>query len=72
MADMNEAHVCTETTRKEQSAICLRHLSGGLNGCHCQPRLRFAKAEGKSNTEWWQYKEERLKAMRDQIEDLTT
>ena len=72
LANMNKVHVCTETTRKEQSAIRLRHMSGGPNGCHRQLRPRFAEAEGKSNAEWWQYKEDRLRVMKDQIEDLTT
>jgi hypothetical protein len=72
LADINEVHVCTETTHKEQSTIRLRHMNGGPNDCRCQPRSQFAEAEGKSNVEWWQYKEDRLKAMRDQIEDLTT
>jgi hypothetical protein len=69
-AYMNEVHVRTETTRKEQLVIRLRHMKGGPNGCRCQPRLRFVEAEGKSNVEWWQYKEDQFKAMRDQIEDL--
>jgi hypothetical protein len=44
----------TGTACKEQLAIRLRHMNGGPNGCHCQPRPRFAEAEGKSNAEWWQ------------------
>ena len=70
--DMNEVHVRTETACKEQSAICLRHMSGGLNICRRQPRPRFTEVEGKSNAEWRQYKEDQFRAMRDQIEDLTT
>ena len=70
--DMKEAHVCTETARKEQLAVRLRHMSGGPNNCRCQPIPRFAEAEGKSIIEYWQYKEDQFKAMRDQIEDLTT
>jgi hypothetical protein len=69
---MNEVHVCTETTRKEQPAIHLQHMNGGPNGCLRQPILLFAEAEGKSITEHWQYKEDQFNAMRDQIEDLTT
>ena len=69
-AYMNEVHVRTTTARKEQLAIRLWHTNGGLNSCHRQPRLRFIEAEGKSNAEWWQYKEDQFKAMRDQIEGL--
>ena len=72
LADMNEVYVRTKTTRKEQPVIRLQHMNGGPNGCCHQPRLWFAEAKGKSNAEWWQYKEDRLRAMRDQIEDLTT
>jgi hypothetical protein len=61
-----------ETTRKEQPAIHLRHMSSGLDSCRHQPRLRFAEAEGKSIAEHWQHKEDQFRAMRDQIEDLTT
>jgi hypothetical protein len=61
-----------EIARKEQPTIRLWHMSGGPNGCRHQPRPRFAEVEGKSNAEWWQYKEDQFKDMRDQIEDLTT
>ena len=47
-------------------------MSGGPNGCRRQPIPQFKEAEGKSNDEWWQYKGDQLRAMRDQIEDLTT
>jgi hypothetical protein len=60
-----------ETAYKEQLTIRLWHMSRGLNGCRRQPKLRFAKAEGKFITECWQYKEDQFRAMRDQIEDLT-
>jgi hypothetical protein len=61
----------TETAQKEQPAIRLWHMSGGPNSYHCQPRPRFAKAEGKFIVECWQYKVQ-FRAIRDQIEDLTT
>jgi hypothetical protein len=70
-ADMNEVYVHTKTARKEHSAISLWHMSGGLDSCRSQPRLRFAKAEGKFIVERWQYKEDQFRALRDQIEDLT-
>jgi hypothetical protein len=72
LANMNEMYVCTETARKEQPTVYLWHMNGGPKDCRCQPKPRFAEAEGKSNIEWWQYKEDRLKPIRDQIEDLTT
>jgi hypothetical protein len=62
----------TEAACKEQVAICLRHMSGGPNGCRRQPRVRYAEAEGKSTAEYWQHVEDRFKAMRDQIKDLIT
>ena len=71
-ADMDEVYVHTETARKEQPAIRLRHMSGRSNNCRCQPRLRFAKAEFKSIAERWQHKEDQFWAMGDHIEDLTT
>ena len=45
--DMNEKYVRTETARKEQLAIRLRHMSGGLNGCRHQPIPQFVEAKGK-------------------------
>jgi hypothetical protein len=71
-ANMNEVYVRIKITRKEQPAIRLQYINGGPNSCRCQSRLRFAEAEGKSNAKWWQYNEDQFKAMRDQIEDLTT
>jgi hypothetical protein len=62
--------VHTEIARKEQPAICLRHMSGGSDSCCRQPRPRFKG--GKFITKRWQYKEDQFQAMRDQIEDLTT
>jgi hypothetical protein len=64
--------VPTETARKEQLTIRLRHMSGGLNNCRHQSRPQFAKAEGKSITERWQIKEDQLWAMWYQLEDLTS
>ena len=64
--------MCMKAAHKEQPTIHLRHMNGGPNDCRCLPRLQFAKAEGKSNAEWWQYKEDQFKVMRYQIEDLTT
>jgi hypothetical protein len=64
--------VHTETTRKEQPAIHLRHVSGGSNSCRRQPKPRFAEAEDKSIAEHWQHKEYQFQAMEDHIEDLTT
>jgi hypothetical protein len=61
-----------ETTRKEQREIRLWHTGGGPNGCHRQPRPRFAEAKGKSNAKWLQYKEDQFGTMRDQSKDLTT
>jgi hypothetical protein len=72
LANVNEVYVHMETSRKEQSTICLWHMDGGPNGCRRQPRQRFAKVESKSNDKWWQYKNDQFKAMKDQIEDLTT
>jgi hypothetical protein len=64
--------VHTGTARKEQPAIRLRHMSGGSDSCRRQPRPRFAEAEGKFIAEHRQHKEDQFRAMRDQIEDLTT
>jgi hypothetical protein len=46
-ADMYEAYAHTETARKEQPAIRLRHMGCGPNDCRRQPRLQFAVAKGK-------------------------
>jgi hypothetical protein len=70
-AEMDEEYVHTETARKEQPAIRLRHMSGGSDSCHRQPRPRFTEVEGKSIAERWQYKEDQFRAMRDEIEELT-
>ena len=72
LANMNEVYVHTRTARKEQRGIRLWHMSGGPNGFHRQPIPQFMEAEGKSITKCWQYKEDQFRAMRDQIEDLTT
>jgi hypothetical protein len=64
--------VHTKTARKEQPTIRLRQMSGGSDSCRRQLRSRFAKAEGKFIAKRWQYKEDQFRAMRDQIEDLTT
>jgi hypothetical protein len=71
-ADMDKVYMHTETTRKEQSVILLRHMSGGSDSCRRQPRPPFAEAEGKFIAKHWQYKEDQFWARRDQIEDLTT
>jgi hypothetical protein len=71
-AEMDEVYVHTGTARKEQPAIRLRHMSGGSDSCRRQPRPRFAGEEGKFITEQRQHKEDQFRAMRDQIEDLTT
>jgi bacterioferritin-associated ferredoxin len=63
--------VYTETTRKEQQAIHLRHMSGVSDNCRRQLRQQFVEAEGTFIAERWQYKEDQFWAMRDQIEDLT-
>ena len=62
----------TKTTCKEQPVICLWHMSGGSDNCCRQPRPRFVEVEGKFIAERWQYKEDQFRAMRDQIEGLTT
>ena len=69
---MNKVYAHTETARKEQPAICLRHMSGGPNGCRCQPRPQFAKAEGKFNVETRQHMEEPFTALEDQLETSPT
>jgi hypothetical protein len=65
-------YVHMETTRKEQPAIRLQHMSGGSDSCRRQPRPRFAGVEGKFIAEHWQHKEDQFRAIKDQIEDLTT
>jgi hypothetical protein len=70
--EMDVVYVNTETAHKEQPAIHLRHMSGGLDNCRRQPRPQFAEVEGKSIDERWQHKEDQLWAMGDHIEDLTT
>jgi hypothetical protein len=71
-AEIDKVYVHTETARKKQPAIRLWHMSGGSDSCRCQPRLRFVEAEGKFIVKHWQHKEDQFRAMRDQIEDLTT
>jgi hypothetical protein len=70
--DMNEVYAHTKTTRKEQPAIRLRHMSGGPNDCRRQPRSRFAVVVGKSNVEPWQYEGDQFRALEDQLETLPT
>jgi hypothetical protein len=53
-------------------AIRLQHMNGGPNGCCRQLIPQFVKSEGKSIAKRWLYKENQFRAMRDQIEDLTT
>jgi hypothetical protein len=71
-AEMDEVYAHTEIASKKQPANRLRHMSGGLDSCRCQPRPRFAEAEGKFIAERWQHKEDQFRAIRGQIEDLTT
>jgi hypothetical protein len=66
--DMNEIYVRTETARKEQPAIRMRHMGGEPNNCRRQPRPRFTVAEGKYNAEPWQYKGDQFRALEDQLE----
>jgi hypothetical protein len=70
--DINEVYIHTEIAHKEQPAIRLQHMSSGPNNCCSQPRPQFAEGEGKFIAEHWQYKEDPFRAMRNQIEDLTT
>jgi hypothetical protein len=71
-AEMDEVYVHTGIALKEQPTIRLRHMSGGSDNCRRQPRPRFAGEEGKFIAERRQHKEDQFRAMRDQIEDLTT
>ena len=71
-ADMNEMSMHTKTTRKEQPAIRLWHMSGGPNGSRCQPISWFAKAEGKFIAETRQHMEEQFAALEDQLETSPT
>ena len=71
-ADMNEVYTCTKIARKEQSAICLRHMSHEPNDYRRQPRPQFAVAEGKTKAETQQYKEDQFRALEDQREALPT
>jgi hypothetical protein len=68
---MNEMYVHMETLRKEQLAIRLQHMNGGLNSYRHQPRSQFLEVEGKFIAEHWQDKEDQFRGMRGQIEDLT-
>jgi hypothetical protein len=70
--DMYEVYTHTETTRKEQLAIRLRHMGRGPNDCHRQPRLQFAVAEGKTKAETRQYKEDQFRALEDRCEASPT
>jgi hypothetical protein len=72
LVDMNKVYINTKTTSREQPTICLRHIGGGPNNSRRQPRQRFIGVEGKSIAKCWPYKEDQLRVMRDQIEDLTT
>jgi hypothetical protein len=69
---MNEVYAHTETTRKEQPAIHLRHMGRGLNDCRRQPRPQFAVAEGKIKAETRQYKEDQFRALEDRREASPT
>ena len=71
-AEMNKVYAYTETTRKEQLAIYLRHMGGGPNDCRRQPRPQFAVAEGKTKAETRQYKEDQFRALEDRREASPT
>jgi hypothetical protein len=71
-ADMYKVYVDTETTRKEQLAIRLRHMGHGPNDCRRQPRPQFAVAEGKSKVETQKYKEDQFRALEDRHEASPT
>jgi hypothetical protein len=71
-ADMYEVYTHTETARKEQPAIRLRHMGRGPNDCRRQPRLQFAVAEGKTKAETRQYKEDQFRALEDRCEASPT
>jgi hypothetical protein len=67
-----QVYAYTETTRKEQPAIRLRHMGRGPNDCRRQPRLQFAVAEGKSKAKTRQYKEDQFRALEDRCEASPT
>jgi hypothetical protein len=71
-ADMYEVYAHTETARKEQPAIRLRHMGRGPNDCRRQPRLQFAVAEGKTKAETRQYKEDQFRALEDRLPKYPT
>jgi hypothetical protein len=71
-ADMNEVYAHTETARKEQPAIRLRHMGHGPNDCRRQPRPQFAVVEGKTKAETRQYKEDQFRALEDRHEASPT
>jgi hypothetical protein len=71
-ADMYEVYAHTETARKEQPAIRLRHMGRGPNDCRRQPRPQFAVAEGKTKAETRQYKEDQFRALEDRCEASPT
>jgi hypothetical protein len=71
-ADMYEVYAHTETARKEQPAIHLRHIGRGPIDCCHQPRPQFAMAEGKFKVETRQYKEDQFMALEDRREASPT
>jgi hypothetical protein len=71
-ADINEVYAHTKTVCKEQPAIRLRHMGRGPNDCHCQPRLQFVVAEGKTKAETWQSKKDQFRALEDRREASPT
>jgi hypothetical protein len=71
-ANMNEVYAHTETARKEQPAIRLRHIGRGPNDCRRQPRPQFAVVEGKTKAETRQYKEDQFWALEDRHEASLT
>jgi hypothetical protein len=69
---MFKVYAHTETARKEQPAIRLRHMGRGPNDCRRQPRPQFAVAEGKTKAETRQYKEDQFRALEDRCEASPT
>jgi hypothetical protein len=70
--DMYEVYAHTETARKEQLAIHLRHMGRGPSDCRRQPRLQFAMVEGNSKVETQQYKGDQFRALEDRREASPT
>jgi hypothetical protein len=71
-ANMYKVYAHTETARKEQPTICLRHMGHGSNDCCRQPRPQFAVTEGKTKAETQQYKDDQFPALEDRCEASPT